>query len=415
MNAKKLSALFGLLLAAVGAVVALTGGEPKPAAPPESPQDEPRAFGWVHDPAAVSECVRELKCGAFRETAAFAAEYAGPDDVFLWDAARKVTGDVLPARDQKSVGSCVGFATASAVEYLMCVQIAVGANEEYRDLAQEVIYGGSRVEIGGGRVRGDGSVGAWAAKWVTDYGVVPRGIFGRHDLRAYDEARCREYGRTGVPDDLERVAKKHPVKSVAAVRSWDECRAAIRNGYPVLVCSDQGFAMQRDADGFCPPQGTWYHAMAVIGVRGGPRSGGFLLNSWGPNAHRGPRGPGDPPPAGFWADAATLDRMLRQGDSWSFSQVVGFPPRELNWYAGEVGSGQWPVARKQKAADSWPRTPWFSFSNYLLPAGYSLLHVIPDSRDSLLLRYRPLTRLAVSAFGRPRSAPSPRSGARAKI
>ena len=63
---------------------------------------------------------------------------------------------------------------------------------------------------------------------MTEYGVIPRGIFGKHDLRAYDEARCREYGRTGVPDDLEPVAKKHPVRSVAAVHSWDECRAAVR-------------------------------------------------------------------------------------------------------------------------------------------------------------------------------------------
>ena len=41
-------------------------------------------------------------------------------------------------------------------------------------LSPEVIYGGSRVEIGGGRIRGDGSIGAWAARWVRDYGVVPR-------------------------------------------------------------------------------------------------------------------------------------------------------------------------------------------------------------------------------------------------
>jgi hypothetical protein len=66
--------------------------------------------------------------------------------------------------------------------------------------------------------------------------------------------------------------------------------------------------------------------MAVVGVRGGKRPGGFLLNSWGPDAHSGPRVPPDAPVAGFWCDAATLDRMLRQGDSWAFSRVAGFPP-----------------------------------------------------------------------------------------
>ena len=250
----------------------------------------------------------------------------GPEDVFLWDACRAVTGDVLPARDQKSVGSCVGFATASAVEYLIACRSRTAAGE-YRDLAQEVIYGGSRVEVGGGRIRGDGSVGAWAAKWVKDYGVVPRGIHGRHDLRAYDERRCREYGR---PRGAGRPGAAGPGTPGAERRQREvvgRVPGGVRNGYPVAVCSSQGFGLRRDADGFCRPRGTWYHAMAVVGVRGGERPGGFLLNSWGPTVHTGPRFPPDAPVAGFWADAAVLDRMLAQGDSWAFSGVAGFPAR----------------------------------------------------------------------------------------
>jgi hypothetical protein len=298
------------------------------------PDDPPRSFGWIDDPDSVRAVAASLPCPRFCDTEAFGAPYEGPDDVFLWDACRKVTGNLLPPRDQRDVGACVGFGTASAIEHLMCVQVAMGASEEYRDLAQEVIYGGSRVEIGGGVVRGDGSIGAWAARFVTQYGVVPRSIFGRHDLRTYDVARCREYGARGVPDELEPLARQHPVKTVANVRTWDECKAAIRNGYPVAVCSSRGFAMARDAEGFCRPSGTWMHCMTIVGIRGGSRPGAFLLNSWGPNAHTGPRGLGDPSPAGFWADAAVVDRMLRQGDSWAFSNVVGFPPRKLNWYAG---------------------------------------------------------------------------------
>ena len=229
--------------------------------------------------------------------------------------------------------SCGCFGTASAIEHLLCVQAANGANEDYRDLVQEVIYGGSRVEIGGGKIRGDGSIGAWAAKFVSQYGVVPRGTHGTRNLSAYSESLCREFGRSGVPDDLEAIAKQHPVRSVALVRSWSECQAAIRNGYPIAVCSNQGFAMTRDRDGFCAPRGTWYHCMAIVGIRGGARPGAFVLNSWGANAHTGPLGLGDPSPAGFWADATVVDRMLRQGDSWAFSDAVGFPARKLNWYA----------------------------------------------------------------------------------
>jgi hypothetical protein len=318
-----------LFLAAATWAAASVSSDParRGPAPTPAPDEPPRHFGWVDDPEAVRECMAQMGCGAFRETAAFAAAWDGPEDVFLWESARAVTGDVLPARDQKSVGSCVGFATATAIEHLSCKQIEDGECAAYRDLAQEVIYGGSRVEVGGGRVRGDGSVGAWAARWVRDYGVVPRGVHAQHDLSEYSESRCRHYGRRGVPDDLEALAKEHPVRGVARVRSWEECLAAIRNGYPVLVCSDQGFAMERDAGGFCNPRGRWYHAMAVVGVRGGERPGGFLLNSWGPDAHRGPRVPADAPACGFWVDSSVLDRMLAQGDSWAFSRFAGFPAR----------------------------------------------------------------------------------------
>jgi hypothetical protein len=295
---------------------------------PPARQDGPVASGWIDDPDAVREAVALMRCGRFCDTAAFAAERDRPEDVYLWEHCRVATGDVLPPRDQKQVGSCVGVATATAVEHLLCVQVADGSGEEFRELASEVIYGGSRVEVGGGRVRGDGSVGAWAAKFVKDYGVVPRGVYGKHDLRTYSERLCRDFGRSGVPEVIEAVAKEHPVKGVANVTTWDECRAAIRNGYPVLVCSSQGFEFERDSEGFCAPRGTWYHAMAVVGVRGGKRPGGFLLNSWGPYVHKGPRVPDDAPVAGFWVDAATLDRMLRQGDSWAFSNATGFPARE---------------------------------------------------------------------------------------
>ncbi|MBX3399333.1 MAG: hypothetical protein KF873_11365 [Gemmataceae bacterium] len=300
---------------------------------------EPTAFGWVPDAEQVRVVAATLPQPDFAATPAYRDVYAGPDDVLLWDASRKVLGKLIPPRDQGNVGSCVAFATASAIEHLLCVQAANGANEEYRDLAQEIIYGGSRVEIGGGRIRGDGSVGAWAAKFVVEYGVLPRGQFGRFDLRTYDVPRCREYGRTGVPDELEPEVRKHPVKAVSNVKTWDEARAAIRNGYPVIVCSNQGFRAARDADGFCAPGGTWYHCMALVGVRGEGRPGGFLLNSWGERFHSGPTGLGDPSPGGFWADARVLDRMLRQGDSWAFSGVKGFPSRKLDWYAKATDSG----------------------------------------------------------------------------
>ena len=293
-------------------------------------------YGWVADADAV-EAVRASRPGgaAFADTEAFRATYRGPDDVFLWEAAKAVTGAVLPARNQGQVGACVGFGTAAAVEHLMCVELAAGSSSvrEFRPVAPEAIYAGSRVEIGGGRVSGDGSIGAWAAEFVRRYGIVPRGKYAAFDLTSYSERTCRELGRTGLGVELDAVAKTSPVRGTAIVANWNEARAAIRQGYPIAVCSRQGFRMERDRDGFCPPSGVWYHCMALVGVRGGARPGGFLVNSWGDAAHTGPRSPADAPRCGFWVDAAVLDRMLGDGDSWAFSGFPGFPARRIDWYA----------------------------------------------------------------------------------
>lgn len=316
----------GWILLWLGTLRKQDGGLLPPPLSVDEPDPPPRYCGWIPDPHAVRECLKEMGIREFRVTPVESEEPCSDSDepVYLWETVRQVTGEILPGRDQGAVGSCVAVATASALEHLQCVQIAAGEKGRYRDVASEVIYGGSRVQIGGGRIRGDGSIGAWAAKWIKDYGVVPRGVYQRYDLRQYNEQLCREFGQRGVPSELIAVARHHPVLEVMRIQSWEEARAVLRRGYPVLVCSDQGFRMERDRDGFCAPRGIWYHAMALIGYRGRLRPGGFLLNSWGDQAHSGPRVPPHAPPAGFWVDAHVLDRMLRQGDSWAFARFIGF-------------------------------------------------------------------------------------------
>lgn len=293
--------------------------------------------GWINDPEEV-ELVRMTNgIPNFGDTPAGKASLSGDGDVYLWDFAKLVTGSVLPDRNQGSVGSCVSFGTACAVEHLLLAQIVQarmdgGPAKEFKPLVQEVIYGGSRVEIGGGRISGDGSVGAWAAQFVAQWGVVPRGNIEGFDLTEYSESLCRRWGREGVPAKLEAVAKQSPVKGTALVRNAAEAEKAIRQGYAIAVCSNQGFSTRRDSEGFASPQGSWAHCMAVIGVRKGSRPGFFIQNSWGSNWISGPRVPADAPAGGFWCDWNTFDRMCKQGDTWAFSDAVGFPSRELDFF-----------------------------------------------------------------------------------
>ena len=289
--------------------------------------------GWVNDPVAVQSV---LSCQAFPY---FSQTPAGqvdtwdlPSDVFLWQAREKLTGQPWPSRNQGSVGSCVSFGTAAAVEASMAWEILLGDLEDVVDLCQEAIYGLSRVEIGGGRIGGDGSIGAWAAEAVKQYGLIKRGKIGSYDLSSYSESLCRRWGDKGLPDDLEPEAKLHLVKGISLVSSWEECKKALAQGYGIAVCSDRGFSMRRDSDGFASPSGSWAHCMAILGYQTGKREGGWICNSWGADAHSGPRGAGDPPPCGFWSEANTIDKMLRQQDSWAFSLVNGWPKRQFVWY-----------------------------------------------------------------------------------
>lgn len=294
--------------------------------------------GWIRDDDAVKAVRGTLAIKSFSDTEAGKETdvFGTAEEAFLWNAQRKVTGDILPPYNQGSVGSCVSFGTAYACETSLCMAIfewdraTRGPPPEFRTFAREVIYGGSRVEVGGGRIRGDGSVGAWAARFVNEWGNLPRGVYGRYDLTRYSESICREFGRSGVPNELEPECKKYPVQNVTQILNATEARKALANGYGIAVCSGQGFSMQRDRDGFCRPQGSWAHCMAIDGYQS-ERRGFHIRNSWGDNAHTGPVGKGNPSTAGFWADEAVVDRMLREGDSWAFSGVGGFKRRVIDW------------------------------------------------------------------------------------
>lgn len=307
----------------------------------ESPEGYAPTTGWFRDQDAIDENLDPLRTTQFDATPAGRAVMAADEDVYLWRVVRKAAGrDPLgswyPNIDQKNVGCCVGAANKHVVDVLGGAQIVMSNRPgEWKPIAVEPSYALSRVEIGGKRISGDGSVGAWIVRADKEYGVVPMEKVGSHDLTVFSPERARSWGRTGCPDDLEPAAREHPVKGVALVKTAADVERAIRQGYPVLVCSDQGFRMERDGTGRCSPQGTWYHAMSIIGVRTlNGKTQFFVLNSWGNNAHTGPVVPADAPPAGFWADAAVIDRMVRQGDSFAISDLNGFPARkpQNDWF-----------------------------------------------------------------------------------
>lgn len=290
----------------------------------------------------------------------------------------------------QGIGDCVSWGWSHGVQILLAIDYVQGTSGDFDVVATEAMYGLARVE-GAGRTRGgysDGSYGAAAARAVTKFGVVFRRDYrsiasAECDLRAYSSSRAKAWGNFGCGGSgdngrLDAEAKKHAVKQVALVTNFDEAAAAIANGYPVPVCSGQGFSSTRDSQGFCAPRGSWSHCMVFIGVRW-DRPGLLCLNSWGPNWVRGPYWPDesapvrrdpfekiraaggdgaqldplfplppfnaggpitgptshpDMPDGSFWVDARVATRMLSGRDSYAVSNLVGFPRQELRLVRG---------------------------------------------------------------------------------
>lgn len=246
----------------------------------------------------------------------------------------------------QGIGDCVSWGWAHAADVSLAVDWKLGQSGQWKPAATEAIYGGARVE-GAGRPEGgggysDGSYGAAAAKWVNKAGGIvyrePFNEFG-YDLSTYDKNRAKAWGNFGCGGKgdsgrLDKVATEHPVMQVALVRNFAEAAAAIASGYPVPVCSGQGFSSQRDKDGFAAPSGSWSHCMCFTGVRYEPRPGLLCQNSWGPSWISGPKYPEDQPDGSFWVDEKTVNRMLAGNDSFAVSRIKGFPKRKLKHSEG---------------------------------------------------------------------------------
>lgn len=237
-------------------------------------------------------------------------------------------------RNQKSSPACVGMSTATAIDILSAVEIMAGEAESPppAPASGEAIYGLSRVEIAGG-VSFPGSNVDWACEAIKHYGVVFElnySLLG-HNLTGFSVQRAAEFGRTGLPDELEYVALLHPVQDYIEINSFEDLRDAIYNGCPVVVGSNVGFGenmpLHRDKDGFLNRDNRtpgWAHAMVIVGVTDYGRKGALILNSWGDTWVDGPVRFGDEPDGSFWVDVDHLERMIAQDDIFALRSFKGF-------------------------------------------------------------------------------------------
>lgn len=257
------------------------------------------------------------------------------------------TSDPLPASNQGQEGSCCGHATANALDVLQGVQLSRGPPGDFFSVSADAAYGFSRM-YGNQLGPSDGSTGAWSVGALKKFGSLHQVKYDGHDLTREKHTVADAMARLGVPQALHEIAARHRLGSVTNVTNWKEARGLIQSGYPIIVCSNQGFKnggsgwiTSRDDLGFARPADEWKHAMALIGYRGSDtgRQGFLCWNSWGSENRqtnkgwiRGAMWPEDQPLGSFWIDVQTVDGMLKGfKDSWAISDYEGFKKRKLDW------------------------------------------------------------------------------------
>jgi hypothetical protein len=235
----------------------------------------------------------------------------------------------------QKIGDCVGNSDALCWSLEAAIDIVVRKEpEEFKYMCSaEACYALGR-EAGNMLGRGDGSYGSAQAKaditmgtlWMTKYDGV--------DLSTYSGARASSWGASGVPNNLKPIALQTKLKQSYAVKNADEAWTIIGlNKRPIQMCSNVGWESTKDKTGFCKQSGSWSHALCLCARRtlNGEKQL-MVRNSWGDyNYEQVAPVPFDCPRGAFWASFDSVDKAIKQGDSFTKIDVDGFKRVSLNW------------------------------------------------------------------------------------
>jgi len=232
--------------------------------------------------------------------------------------------------ERQTTGDCVSHATRNAVDLSRAIEIDIKGEKEswVARGATEAIYG----------ARGHGGQGmscSRAAQFVSQSGgvLVRKNYPGVADFSKYNGNMGASWGSRGLPDKVIDAANDHQIKTTSLIRTIEEARDALANGYGICVCSNYGFTNRRDSKGVARKSGSWAHAMAWTACDDTGKEPLFLVqNSWGKWNDGGHPEWGPIPDGSFLIRASDAAGMLRQNGAYAFSEFNGFPPQKLPDY-----------------------------------------------------------------------------------
>jgi hypothetical protein len=235
--------------------------------------------------------------------------------------------------ERQTDSDCVSHSIRNVCDLSRSVEIDVHKQKEswVARGATEIIY----------LNRGHSSAGmscSRAVDFVTRVGgiLVRKNYPGAVDLTKYNSKIGANRDGRGASDKILKLAQKHQMKTASLIRTVDEAIDSIANGYGVTVCSSYGFSSRRDSNGFCKRQGSWMHALSVIGIDDySKHKGAVIANSWGEWCSGGNPSWGKLPVGCFMISYEDLEGMIKHNGSYAISNFDGFPPQKLPSYGFE--------------------------------------------------------------------------------
>lgn len=266
-------------------------------------------------------------------------------NVRLWLASRSLDLPDKPSGQDfwcgpQEIGDCVGCGFARAVSERLANQKALGKSSFAGQAHPSYHYGiarrtGNQHGFGKLPCNSDGAIPTLAAKNFDEWGF----ILLSDAAPPYKGSLSSQWGCKGVPAQWTAIGRDRSGGEVYPIRTVEELRDALCNGYPCTFAGPFTPGQRYEADG--KPCLRWngrmqgYHQMCITGYDGSLGEGReyfWIQNSHGPNAQAAVKPVNGEPPGGFWVPWKTMKSMIEdRGELWAISDVAGFPADDIDW------------------------------------------------------------------------------------
>ena len=259
-----------------------------------------------------------------------------------WAVIEQVFPGSLPASAQTR-GDCVSHSTRTACLGTLACEIAAGQPDEVTglregapDISDEARRDGVLSTEAIYWFRGHGSDG-WSCDHAAEVVLKESGLWLRKKYESLGK-----WGSSAPGTEVREIGGQHLVRTATRVRTFEEVRDLLANGYCISSCGSESWSETRDTNGVSrrTPQG-WAHALAYLGVDdrdetrkayGEPLV--LIQNSWARWNSGGRAVLGAPleiPHGAFWSKWSDCKARY----AIAFSGVAGWPAKRLpDWTGG---------------------------------------------------------------------------------